>query len=102
MAFRVELSAEAVADAERLYEWVSTAAPYRGPLWFNRLMRAIKGLQTFPERCPHAPENRHFAIEIRQLLFGRKPHVYRVIFTIKDDVVHVLRIRRPRQELLAP
>ena len=98
MAFRVELSAEALENAERLYEWVTKAAPLRGPLWFNRLLAAIQSLQAFPQRCAYATENERFPFETRHLLFGRKPNVYRVVFTIEGDVVYVLRIRGPRQQ----
>lgn len=102
MAFRVELSEEALRDAERLYEWVTEAAPFRGPLWFDRLLAAIESLQTFPHRCAYATENDQFPFEVRQLLFGRKPNVYRVVFTTQGEVVYVLRIRAPRQNLLKP
>lgn len=100
MAFRVELSSEALKNAERLYERVTAAAPLKGPLWFNRLLAAIQSLQTFPQRCACATENKRFPFETRQLLFGRKPNVYRVVFTIEGDVVYILRIRGPRQQTL--
>ena len=102
MAFRVELSNEALTDAEGLYEWLTEAAPVRGPLWFSRLMAAIQSLQTFPQRCAYATENERFPFEVRQLLFGRKPNVYRVLFTIEGNTVFVLRIRGPRQALMKP
>ena len=98
MAFRVELSREALENAERLYEWVTEAAPLHGPLWFNRLLAAIQSLQTFPRRCAYATENERFPFETRHLLFGRKPNVHRVVFTIEGDVVYVLRIRGPRRQ----
>ena len=47
-------------------------------------MAAIQSLQTFPQRCAYATENERFPFEVRQLLFGRKPNVYRVLFTIED------------------
>jgi hypothetical protein len=81
---------------------VTEAAPVRGPLWFNRLLAAIESLQTMPQRCAYATENNQFPFEVRQLLFGRKPNVYRVVFTIEGNVVYVLRIRGPRQKPLEP
>lgn len=98
MTFRVELSEAALADAKELYERVIVAAPFRGPLWYSRLLAAIESLQTFPQRCAFAPENNRFPIEVRQLLFGRKPNVYRVIFTVEVNRVYVFRIRSPRQQ----
>jgi hypothetical protein len=51
-----------------------------------------------------APENREAPAEVRQLLYGRRPHVYRVLFTINDRVVYVLHIRhgRRRPQALVP
>jgi hypothetical protein len=39
---------------------------------------------------------------VRQLLYGRKPHVYRVLFTIEGDVVRVLHIRHGRRKPALP
>jgi hypothetical protein len=39
---------------------------------------------------PLVPENQEFPFEVRQLLYGRKPHLYRVLFTIEADLVVVL------------
>ncbi|MGH9628748.1 MAG: type II toxin-antitoxin system RelE/ParE family toxin [Bryobacteraceae bacterium] len=102
MAFRVKLTEPAKTDAEALYERLIEAAPLHGPKWYNGLIAAIETLQHLPGRCPHAPENGRFPVEIRHLLYGRKPYVYRVLFTIQGDTVHVLRIRGPRQKRLEP
>lgn len=102
MAFSVRLLAAAQADAARIYERVKAAAPLQGPLWYNRLIAAVESLKEFPRRCGYAPENSRFSVEIRQLLFGKKPNVYRVLFTIEGNTVYVLRIRSPRQQPLEP
>jgi hypothetical protein len=39
---------------------------------------------------------------VRQLLFGRKPHRYRVLFTVDDDTVIILHIRHGRRHLGEP
>jgi plasmid stabilization system protein ParE len=59
---------------------------------------AIASLATFPKRCPLAPETVRFPFEVRQLLYGRKPHVYRILFTIEGDTVIVLHIRHGRRK----
>lgn len=58
---------------------------------------AIASLNTFPERCPLAPESGSFPFEVRQLLYGHKPHVYRILFTIDEQVVKILHIRHARR-----
>jgi hypothetical protein len=47
-----------------------------GLLWFEGLREAIASLARMPLRCKTAPENEVFRFEVRQLLYGSKPHVY--------------------------
>jgi plasmid stabilization system protein ParE len=104
MAFRVEVTSQAEQDADTILEWLlSQHAGEAGLRWFMRLREAIYSLAEMPGRCPLAPENASVPSEMRQLLYGRKPHVYRILFTIEGDVVYVLRIRHGhRQHLGAP
>jgi len=51
------------------------------------MKEAVASLAELPHRCPLAPENKEFPFEVRQLLYGRKPHQYRVLFTIHEDDV---------------
>jgi hypothetical protein len=50
---------------------------------------AVKSLAYAPCRCPLAPENAAFDFEVRQLLYGRKPQVYRILYTIEGDTVSI-------------
>jgi plasmid stabilization system protein ParE len=67
---------------------------------FLALQDAIASLAKFPERCPLAPENAAFPFEVRQLLYGYAPHVYRILFTIEGQTVCVLHIRHGRRQPL--
>lgn len=88
MAFRVEISAQAEQDADAIFEWlISQHAGETGVRWFLALEDAIASLSAFPQRCAAAPETVHFPFEVRQLLYGHKPHVYRILFTIEGDTV---------------
>ena len=100
MAFRVELLAAAQADAAELYARITEAAPIHGTIWYERLITAIESLKQSPRRCAFALENDRVSIEVRHLLFGRKPHVYHVLFTSDAETVLILRIRGPRQQTL--
>jgi len=103
MEFRVEISAQAESDADAILEWLTAQhAGEAGERWFNALKAAIASLANFPKRCPLAPEAARFPFEVRQLLYGRKPHTYRILFTITDDTVYLLHIRHgpaPRSTL---
>jgi plasmid stabilization system protein ParE len=99
MAFRVEISAQAESDANAIIEWLlSQHAGDTGIRWYLALDNAIASLATFPERCPLAPETARFPFEVRQLLYGSKPHLYRILFTIEGNKVNVLHIRHGRRK----
>ena len=77
MAFRVEINPAAERDAESILEWLmSEHAGETGWRWFARLREAVDSLAEMPERCPIAPESTHYGYTIRELFYGRKPHVY--------------------------
>jgi toxin ParE1/3/4 len=97
MAYLVELAARAARDLEILYlekyaaESNAAARRYNG--W--RMEDAVSALQTHPLRCPRAPEAAKPKRELRHLLYGKKPAVYRVIYQVDErrKTVRVLHIR---------
>jgi plasmid stabilization system protein ParE len=103
MAFRVEIAASAERDAESILEWLfSEHAGKPGMEWFLALDNAFASLAQFPQRCPVAPESARFPFEVRQLFYGRSPHVYRILFTISGDTVNVLHIRHGKRQHVDP
>jgi plasmid stabilization system protein ParE len=99
MAFRVEITEEAERDAEDILAWlISEDAGETGLRWFQGLEEAVSSLSTFPGRCALAPENKEFPFAVHHLLYGRKPHVYRVIFKMESETVYILRIRHGRRQ----
>jgi toxin ParE1/3/4 len=96
MAYRVEIARHAEAELEELYLWVVARAPQQGTKWFNGLARAVLSLEALPKRYPVAAKSSHWRQPVRVLSYGRKPHVYRVFFTVDDneEVVHVVHVRR--------
>ena len=63
-------------------------------------MNAIASLQEKPQRCSLAIENEVFLEEVRQLLYGKSRNRYRVLFTIREDIVYILFVRHTSQALL--
>ena len=96
MPYRVDLARNAEAELEQLYLWVVERAPQQGAAWFNGLERAVLSLDQHPERCPVATESVDPAHPVRVLSYGRRPHVYRVFFTVDHNasVVRVVHVRR--------
>jgi plasmid stabilization system protein ParE len=98
MAFRVKQTAEADHDLDVILEWLMTRqAGETGLRWLDGLKETIGSLSELPHRCSLAPENVVFPFEVRQILHGRKPHQYRMLFTIDADMVIVLHIRHGRR-----
>jgi plasmid stabilization system protein ParE len=103
MAFRVEISLQAEHDAESILEWLlSEHSGQTGIDWFLALDDVFASLAEFPDRCPLAPESARFPFDVRQLFYGRKPQIYRILFTISGDVVNVLHIRHGRRKPVDP
>jgi plasmid stabilization system protein ParE len=99
MTFQVEVTAEAERDADAILEWLlSQHAGDTGLRWFRALEDAMQSLAEFPERCPLAPENATFPFEVRNLFYGHKPHIYRILFTIDAAAVYVLHVRHGRRQ----
>jgi len=74
---------QAEQDADTILEWpLSQHAGKTGLRWFLRLREAIDSLAEMPKRCPLAPENASVPFEMRQLLYGRKPHFSVSCFTL--------------------
>lgn len=46
-----------------------------------------------PARCARAAESDDCDEVIYQLLFGRRPHVYRMLFFVRGTRVHIVHVR---------
>ena len=93
MTYRVYIQPSAEADLEDAYRWIAEDAPLAAARWYKGLVEAMQTLRSFPERCPVAPEDRAFPKTIRQLLYGRRQHRFRILFTVQDGRVEILHIR---------
>jgi plasmid stabilization system protein ParE len=92
MAYLVKVSHRAERDLEDIYAAVNAEHSDMAFQWFNRLERALLTLEESPQRCPVTRED----TQLRHLLYGKKPHVYRVIFRVHErpKEVDILHIRR--------
>jgi plasmid stabilization system protein ParE len=78
MAYHVEFADRAARDLESLYMEKNAAESEAASRLYNGLEAAVYALATYPHRCAVAPEARKLRRELRHLLYGKKPHVYRV------------------------
>jgi plasmid stabilization system protein ParE len=100
MAFLVSVTKRAERDFANLYDEVNAADAETALRWYRGLKEAILSLAEKPNRCPviaEEPKLRHF-------LYGRKSHVYRIIFRVieKENRVEVLHIRHGAMERARP
>jgi plasmid stabilization system protein ParE len=108
MTYKVRLQPLAENDLEEAYLWAAKSAPETAGLWLARFQAALLTLAELPQRCGLAPEHKKLKRELRQLLFGRKPNVFRAVFLMDGNIVQIIRIRRcsrrqlTREELEAP
>ncbi|MFT7641849.1 MAG: plasmid stabilization system protein ParE [Pirellulaceae bacterium] len=94
MKYQVRILPQAEEDIERNAKWW---AEHRNSdeavKWFFAVRDQLESLGKFPSRCPVSAENDDFDREIRDLIVG-PGRTYRAVFTIEDDVVNVLAVRR--------
>jgi plasmid stabilization system protein ParE len=100
MAYLVNITVRAERDFASLYEEIDAEHSDTALKWYKGLKEAILSLEELPCRCPETPENSR----LRHLLYGHKPHVYRVIFCVleKQKQVEVLHIRHGARQMLTP
>lgn len=97
MTFQVEITPIAEKQIEQAYRWYRERNPEFADTWFRGLMNAIATLQDKPQRCALAVEHEIFPEEVHQLLYGKSKNIYRVMFTIRDNIVSVLYVRHAAQ-----
>ncbi|MCL1475940.1 type II toxin-antitoxin system RelE/ParE family toxin [Argonema antarcticum] len=97
MAFSVEISPSALADAEEAFLYIQKDSSLNAEEWYDGLVNAILSLENFPNRCPLASESEEIGREIHQLIYSR----YRILFSVTGDVVQVLRIRHTARDWLS-
>ena len=91
MAYRVKLARRARRDLSDLYATINARTSEAVRVWYRGLSEELRGLGRYPKRCEVIPEDPRY----RHLLYGNKPHVYRVIYRTVDSEksVEVLHLR---------
>jgi toxin ParE1/3/4 len=100
MEYQISILPRAERNLRLIYTDVNAEHSVAAQRWYRKLRRSIRALRNNPNRCPVTHENR----ELRHLLFGHKPHIYRVIFRVFENQksVVVLHVRHAaRRELMS-
>lgn len=103
MRYRVLLTDKAEADVDAVLRWFhEQRATVAGQRWLSRLMTKLDTLETRPERFTVAAESEDIGIEIRELLFGKRQGIYRILFRIDKRNVYILRVWRGARDRVSP
>ena len=93
MRYQDRLTNTAEADVESVLRWfASQRAMTAGAAWLSSWMARIETLETNSDRCRVADESEEIGGEIRELLFGKRRGMYRPLFRIERQTVHLLRV----------
>jgi plasmid stabilization system protein ParE len=103
MSYRIEPSARALADIERIFDWISHRSPDGAARWYESFWEATERLKQFPTSCALAAESHHFPEDLRCMLFGTpRGRTYRALFIIRGDTVHIVCVRGPGEKEVKP
>jgi plasmid stabilization system protein ParE len=103
VAFQVQLLRRAYADIDELFAFIcQTVSAASATKWRDQLMARVNSLEENPVRYALADDADDYGIELREMLFGRQRHVYRILFTIDGQTVNIHRVRHAAQDRLSP
>src|SRR5258708_2395915 len=92
---RRRATADLVEIARFIAETVSLASAIR---WRHRIDEVINSLAQDADRWPEADDATDLGDKLRCRLFGRRRHVYRILFVIDGQTVNVLRVRHAARD----
>jgi len=78
--------------------WLARTSPGAAARWRIGLLRIVEKLESDPNRYSGAEEGVDLDVDLRELLYGRRRNIWRVLFTIEGQTVNVLRVRHAAQD----
>jgi mRNA-degrading endonuclease RelE of RelBE toxin-antitoxin system len=99
MTFKIIVAPRATRESLRLLASLKDKSLQGACDWYFAYSRAVVKLREHPHRWSVAAESPRKGQVIRQAFFGtRRGRRYRLLFTIKDDTIIVVRVRAPGQK----
>jgi plasmid stabilization system protein ParE len=99
--YKLIIQPPALEDIEAAYLYIRERAPFSADKWLAGLEKAILSLEQFPSRCGLARESTEFDEEIRQLLYGKRTGIYRILFVIRNTTIYVLHFRHGARDAIS-
>ena len=106
MAYKVEVQPLAESDAYTAYEYLRKFSPQYAETWLSGIFLAFQTLEEMPARCPLIAEAEEIGYSARQLLYGKRPNIYRIIFDVQEfagqePIVRILRIWHGARDVIS-
>lgn len=103
MAYKIVVLPEAEIEIKQAFSYISEHAPEAAIRWYRCVREAIESISEMPARCPVTPESAKLNFEIRHLLYGKRPGIYRIVFRIAEEEqeVHILTVRHSTRKSLS-
>ena len=103
MRYSVRFLPRADADVRQMLQYLMERSPNGAHTWLTALDRAVDRLRESADTYSEALESERFTMAVRQLPFKtRRGLVYRLIYTIVEQEVRILRVRGPGQAPIEP
>ncbi len=103
MTYRVVVAPVARAESVEAFRWIAGRSPAAARRWYAGLERTLDALKRGPEGRPIAiEESERLGRTVRQVLYGRRRSVYRILYAVEGDIVFVLHIRHGARGPIEP
>ncbi|GAC1333848.1 MAG: hypothetical protein NVSMB14_00810 [Isosphaeraceae bacterium] len=103
MRYRVIFTPKARADVLEAFRWIAVRSPDAAARWYSGLEKAASKLAKMPELHPvDEEESERFGVTLRQMLYGRRPGIYRLLFSIAGDTVFLHHVRHGSRGPIEP
>ncbi len=102
MSLLVKVSSRAERDVGAIFEWLSGHSPAGAVRWYEAYLTTLSTLPVTALGSPRAAEAETLGMDLRQVFFRtRKGRLYRLLITLRGDVIHVVSIRAGGQKEVA-
>ena len=100
MTFEVKVSERAEKDVDTIFEWLAQRSKDGAVRWYHAYLASLQSRPNQAAGCGIAPESEKLNIDLRQILFKtRRGRVYRSLFVITGNAIHMIGVRGAGQDL---